>query len=486
MLNLWKSTKAKKNMLNQFLNNNNSFMKLQVFKFSGGHHGHSASGSDHSDHEHDHHEHAEHEEHEVDHPIVPEGEYEKEARSRIFNKRESFSVDDLLSGVKSPITKPKDTKIDASQISSFSSEQEYVQFLAKSFENKALHKYPDYKKHLDEFKHLIPMYDKLNDYQREVFTLDTYLHWDLEKTELETREMYNFSGTQVERARQRFDFFQKIVAENHHHDNRIMHHLKEKLKEILQKELEYEEFKHKFNETVENQLITSIIENKKKTFYYEITQNKTELNKQIEDLKAPGNKWKFESSVTPHDHIHPQHWQKDPEKTNEEKWKYLAYFDIVIDQHLRQVRPSSISEMEEIYKYVKDENKPLRHTENHSRDNMYWDYLYTLENEFYVKFKEEVIEYFEKNAPPAQPEDKVNIYNNENNYIYNKFRIVQLVNYGKKSTNFRMWQIESDGNSFKKPHGIKILLLKESNHTLYINSNPLFKYLTGNQTKISA
>ena len=179
-------------------------------------------------------------------------------------------------------------------------------------------------------------------------------------------------------------------------------------REILQKELDYEEFKNKYNETVENQLINNIIENRKKTFYYEITENKTELNKQIEDLKAPGNKWKFESSVTPHDHIHPQHWQKDPEKTNEEKWKYLAYFDIVIDQHLRQVRPSSISEYEEIYKYVKDQNKPLRHTEDHSRDNMYYDYLYTLENEFYVKFIEDITEYFENNATPAEPEDKVN------------------------------------------------------------------------------
>ena len=409
MLNLWKSTKVNKTKLNQVLNKSMPFVKFNVSYFSGGHHGHSASGSDHSDHEHDHHDHHEHADHEGDHPIVPDGEYEKEARSRIFNKRETFSVEDILSGVKTPITKAKDTKIDPSQISTFSSEQEYIQFLAKSFENKALQRYPDYKNNLDEFKHLIPMYDKLNDYQREVYTLDTYLHWELEKSELETREMYNFSGTPVERARQRVAFFQKIVAEDHHHDNHLLHHLKEKLREILQKELDYEEFKHKYNETVENQLINNIIENRKKTFYYEITENKADLNKQIEDLKAPGNKWKFESSVTPHDHIHPQHWQKDPEKTNEEKWKYLAYFDIVIDQHLRQVRPSSISEYEEIYKYVKDQYKPLRHTEDHSRDNMYYDYLYTLENEFYVKFKEEITEYFENNATPPEPEDKVNL-----------------------------------------------------------------------------
>lgn len=411
MLNLWKSSKGNKKLICNIINNHTPLNKLQLFKFSGGHHGHSASGSDHSDHEHDHehddhgdhHEHGEH----TDHPIVSEGNYDKEARSRIFNKIETFSVDDLLSAIKTPITKIK-TKIDLSQVSAFSSDQEYINFLAKSFQNKALQKYPEYKNQLEEYKHLIPNYERLNEYQKEVFSLDTYLRWELEKTELESREIYNFSGIPVERARQRLAFFQNLVAEDHHHDNRIMHHLKEQLKEVLQKELNYEEFKHKYNETMENQLINEIMEKKRKTFYYEITKNKTEIDKEIVDLKAPLNKFKFESSITPHDHLNPQHFLTDPEKANEEKWKYLAYFDIIVDQHLRQVRPSSISEMDEIYKYVKNEFKPLRHVEDHSKDNMYWDYLYTLENEFYVKFKQEIIEYFDKNQAVEEPEDKVN------------------------------------------------------------------------------
>jgi hypothetical protein len=410
MLNLWKSTKVNKKIINNIVNSASSFHKFQLFKFSGGHHGHSASGSDHSDHEHDdhhhRHEHGDHANNVIDHPMVAEGNYAQEARSRIFNKKETFSVDDLLTQVNTPISKSKETKIDPSQISAFNSQEDYIQFLARSFENKALQKYPEYKKYFDEYKHLIPQFDKLNEYQKEVYALDTYLHWELEKTELETRELYNFSGTPVERARQRFAFFQNMMAEDHHHDTRIIHHLKEKLREILQKELDYEDFKNKY-ETVEKQLIHDIIENKKKTFYYEITKNKVELNRQIDDLKSPANKWKFESSITPHDHINPQHWLPDPEKANEEKWKYLAYFDVIVDQHLRQVRPSSISELEEIYKYVKEENKPLRHVEDHSRDNMYYDYLYTLENEFYVKFKQELCQYYDNANFAEEKEDKV-------------------------------------------------------------------------------
>ena len=93
----------------------------------------------------------------------------------------------------------------------------------------------------------------------------------------------------------------------------------------------------------------------------------------------------------------------------EEKWKYLAYFDIIIDQHLRQVRPSSISESEEMFKYVKDEYKPLKSLRDDYLDNMYWDYLYTLDNEFYLKFREEIQRVMGKEI--AEPEDKVKTIN---------------------------------------------------------------------------
>jgi hypothetical protein len=414
MLKLWKTPVLQNKVLLKSIRGR-AMNSLQKFSFSGDSHGHGSghSGSE-SDHEHGHHEHEEHHgEHEHGHhgehkdiPLVSDAHFHEEARSRIFNRQESFSVESLLGKLKEPLVQVQ-AKPDASVTQVYKSEDEYVNFLAASFERKALEKYPDYKKHLEQFKHLIPNYESLNAYQREAYTLDTYLHWKLELEELQIRETYNFSGTPVERARQRIGFFQNLVQEDHHHDSRIMHHLKEKLQHILSTEADYEEFKQRYNEAVEKQLVDSIVEKRKSNFYFNIVTNNAELHHDLYDLKAPGNKHVKDTSVTPHDHIHPQHWLKNPEKVNEEKWKYLAYFDIVLDNHLRQVRPSSISESDEMFKYVKDEFRPLKNLENHLLDNMYYDYLYTLDNEFYVKFKEEVrrvVGHMEKNQVV---EDKV-------------------------------------------------------------------------------
>ncbi len=90
-----------------------------------------------------------------------------------------------------------------------------------------------------------------------------------------------------------------------------------------------------------------------------------------------------------------------------EKWKYLAYYDIIIDQHLRQIRPSSITESEEMFKYVKDEYKPVKNLRKDVLDNMYWDYMYTLDNEFYVKFKEDIEKVLGPEVSNLDPEDKV-------------------------------------------------------------------------------
>ena len=410
MLKLWKTPVLhNKVLLNAFKHRTLSQLSRFNFSASGDNHGHGTghSGSEtegeheHEDHE-DHHHSGEHK----DIPFALDGNPASEIRSRIFNRTETFSVDSLLAKIKEPLIQIK-TKPDASVIQLYKSEDEYINFLAKSFERKALEKYPDYKTDLEQFKHLIPDYENLNAYQREAYTLDTYLHWKLELEELKIQETYNFSGTPLERAKQRVGFFDKLVSEDHHHDTRVMHHLKEKLKHILTGELEYQEFLQKYNEEMEASLLENIVEKRKKGFYFDIVKNKVEINTHLINAKAAGNKHKFESHVTPHDHIDPSHWHKDPEKINEERWKYLAYFDIVLDQHLRQVRPSSISESDEMFKYVKDEFKPLKNIENHIRDNMYAEYLYTLDNEFYVKFKEEINKVIGGMRKNEDPEDKV-------------------------------------------------------------------------------
>ena len=178
------------------------------------------------------------------------------------------------------------------------------------------------------------------------------------------------------------------IVKHEEGDNRIMHHLKEKIDDLLKNELEFEKFKHNYNEIVQSDIIKNIIEKKKESYYYEVVENKKDINITLTNLMAPNNKYKPHLSGNPHDHIHPQHFLKDPEKANQEKWKYLAYWDIFLDQYIRQVRPSNIDDHK--FKYVKMGNQPEFFMNDHLKNNMYYDYLFSLDNEFFKKFLEDV------------------------------------------------------------------------------------------------
>jgi hypothetical protein len=177
-----------------------------------------------------------------------------------------------------------------------------------------------------------------------------------------------------------------------------MHHLREQLHHLIHQEVEFEKFKHQYNEIVESEILKSIVEKKKSNYYYNYVENKKDKNLQLNDLLSPNNKFKPKFHANPHDHIHPQHYLKDPEKANQEKWKYLAYWDIYLDNHIRNVRPSSLDD--ETFKYVVQ--KPQFAQENHIKNNMYYDYLFTMDNEFYKKFLEDVHRFTKK---PEEPSD---------------------------------------------------------------------------------
>jgi hypothetical protein len=197
-------------LLNKRLNNNHltkivnsKLTKLQIRNFSGGHH----SGSDHSDHSH----HSDHSDHGHGHDVVfqvnpPLEDYGAEVRSRIFGtKAETFSVDKLLDSIKKPSI--KQTKPDQSNLNLFQTHTEYIDFLADSFKNKALEKYPNYRSDMS-VSSLIPNFEKLNKYQQEVYLLEAYLMKELEKQRYETRQAYTFeSNSSLEDSKQRNAFF---------------------------------------------------------------------------------------------------------------------------------------------------------------------------------------------------------------------------------------------------------------------------------------
>ena len=143
-----------------------------------------------------------------------------------------------------------------------------------------------------------------------------------------------------------------------------------------------------------------MVEIKKKNFFYEIVENKNETNLKLGDLKAPLNPFKPIYSAVPHEHIHPQHYLKNAEHELHDKHKYLAYFDIIVDNHLRQVRPNMI--YDDKLAYVKPLNRPTRYSETRVMDNMYFDYLYSMDNELFKKLKKEFQEFNHPNLIPTK------------------------------------------------------------------------------------
>ena len=183
-----------------------NFKSQQLVKFnfkcmSGGH-----NETD-SEHEHGHSDHEGHSNGHIEHLSENEIFYNN-ARSRIFNSNsENFSVEKLLKTVKTPLNNQK-IVVDKKADKIFDTEQKYIDFLAMNFEKKALEKYPNYKQNLEELKARIQNFNQFNKYQQEVVLLDTYMYWELEKQEQETRALYDVDGTSFEQAKKRLKFFE--------------------------------------------------------------------------------------------------------------------------------------------------------------------------------------------------------------------------------------------------------------------------------------
>ncbi len=167
--------------------------------------------------------------------------------------------------------------------------------------------------------------------------------------------------------------------------------MKEKLQEVVNTELEFEEFKNSYNKEIENNLITKVIE--KKNIFYQISQNKLETNTKLTTLTSPLNPKRPIFDATIDEHIHPQHWLENPHQNMNDKFKYMAYFDLILDNHMRQVRPQNV--YDDPFTYVKPQYRPLYFSENDFTNNMYYDYFFSLDSELYQAFKRDCALVFE-------------------------------------------------------------------------------------------
>lgn len=359
---------------------------------------HSASGSDSDDH---HHDHGHHEERSF---------YDDKKMSLPMNtldhvKSEVFDPLALLQKLREPIKAKKPSNIinrgefakTVTQI-----ENEYAEFLASAFENVVSKKYPEYKAHVNEFKHLIPNYDSLNPYEREVKTLDAYMHWTVNQLRQKSFEAENVTQTEkLDQAKARAEFFNKVTLIEEG-DSHIMKNLKKKLQKVIDSEVKYQQFKFDYKKELESKALERIVDEKKLAYSKLDDSN----NKVLNDLKSSLNPNYHTVSITPHDHIDIANWHKNPQQLENEKHKYLAMYDLVIDQHLRRVRPDQMED--DILKYVKPNHKPLEVFYDKYADNTVFDYICRNDGEFFIKYRQEIEKMFDKKEveDPNRPCDR--------------------------------------------------------------------------------
>lgn len=359
---------------------------------------HSSSGSESdADHHHDH--------HHTEKRNFYEDRKMKEPLKTLDNiKEDQFDPLKILNKLREPIKSTKKSENHKqNHVKSINDiEKDYVNFLASAFESATLKKYPDYKTNIHEFKHLIPEYDSLNPYEREVKVLDTYMHWSIGKIRdnTDTSSIYK-SGEGYEKSKAKAEFFSKVthIEEN---DSHILKNLKNKLKKIIEADVKYEKFKYDYSKELESKALERLVE-KKKVAYSELTVSN---NKVLSDLKSPLNPYFKTVSPTPHDHIDITHWKSNTNQLNAEKHKYLAMYDIILDQSLSRIRPENSND--DVFKYVKEEYKPSKEYYDAFADNTVFDYVCKNDSEFYIKAREEIDNFFKKDEEedPHRPSDR--------------------------------------------------------------------------------
>lgn len=82
----------------------------------------------------------------------------------------------------------------------------------------------------------------------------------------------------------------------------------------------------------------------KSNYYFSIDEAKLKKNLRVYDFEAPGNKYRHPNVILPHEHCDIQHYIDTRELTEDKLMEIYAYYSLMIDMHIAQVRPGIIDE----------------------------------------------------------------------------------------------------------------------------------------------
>lgn len=83
----------------------------------------------------------------------------------------------------------------------------------------------------------------------------------------------------------------------------------------------------------------------KSNFYFSIDENKKSKNLKVYDFEAPGNKFRHPNVILPHEHCDIQNYLETKDLTDDKLFEIYAYYSLLIDMHIAQVRPGIVDEV---------------------------------------------------------------------------------------------------------------------------------------------
>ena len=130
-------------------------------------------------------------------------------------------------------------------------------------------------------------------------------------------------------------------------DHKAVKDVKNKIALLLKQEMEEMGFKHQLTQEEQTALEEDTYAEvaTKSNFYFSLDENKKSKNLKIYDFEAPGNKFKNPNVILPHEHCDIQNYLETKDLTEDKLFEIYAYYSLLIDMHIAQVRPGIVDEV---------------------------------------------------------------------------------------------------------------------------------------------
>ncbi len=112
----------------------------------------------------------------------------------------------------------------------------------------------------------------------------------------------------------------------------------------------------------------------KSNYYFSIDEAKLKKNLRVYDFEAPGNKYRHPNVILPHEHCDIQHYIDTRELTEDKLMEIYAYYSLMIDMHIAQVRPGIIDEKRYIPPHMSQAAPSFRNDLN--LNNMFFEHYH--------------------------------------------------------------------------------------------------------------